>query len=154
MFERVPAASSGMGTGAGQDSPLGPYSRDARWPIIAGGHREALLTDEIANLCDEIRALLDQPVAEEDGPSLEHLERTLTEGYARALGLEAERWRLERRINEVAHELRRGGDDGRTEELAILAAGLSHASGSLERLRGALVALRARADHVRELNPR
>ena len=39
-----------------------------------------------------------------DAPTLARMEDTLTEGYARALALEAERWRLERRIGEVARE--------------------------------------------------
>ena len=39
-----------------------------------------------------------------DAPTLARMEDTLTEGYAKALALEAERWRLERRIGEVARE--------------------------------------------------
>jgi hypothetical protein len=37
-----------------------------------------------------------------EAPPLARIEETLTEGYARALALEAERWRLERRIAQVA----------------------------------------------------
>ena len=37
-----------------------------------------------------------------ESPTLARVEDTLTEGYARALAIEAERWRLERRIGEVA----------------------------------------------------
>ena len=51
---------------------------------------------------DEIRSLLDAPPDGEDAPTIDAIEHTLTAGYARALALEAERWRLERRIARVA----------------------------------------------------
>ena len=54
---------------------------------------------------DEIRSLLDAPPDGEDAPTIDAIEHTLTAGYARALALEAERWRLERRIAQVAAEL-------------------------------------------------
>src|ERR671937_339313 len=53
----------------------------------------------------EIRTLLNAPADGVGAPPLAHLEDTLTAGYAHALALEAERWRLERRIAEVAAEL-------------------------------------------------
>ena len=104
------------------------------------------MTDEIALLYDEIQSLLDEPVAA-DPELLARLEHTLTEGYARALELEAESLRLERRIREVsadvtAHE-RRGG------ELAELAQRLSHSTRELGRLRAVLEALRARGSEIR-----
>ena len=43
---------------------------------------------------EEIRTLLDAPPTGDDAPSLDAIEHTLTAGYARALALEAERWRL------------------------------------------------------------
>ena len=57
------------------------------------------------------------------------MEDTLTAGYARALALEAERLRLERRINSVAAELSDGGD--RNDELAELSRRASEADGAL-----------------------
>ena len=56
---------------------------------------------------DEIRTLLDSPPAGAEAPTIDDIEHTLTAGYATALALEAERWRLERRIAEVAAELGR-----------------------------------------------
>ena len=76
-----------------------------------------------------------------DAPTLARMEDTLTEGYAKALALEAERWRLERRIGEVARE-------GRTdigEELRSLGTRLTHADGELANLRSLLVSLHERA---------
>jgi len=58
-----------------------------------------------------------------DAPALDTLEETLTDGYAQALALEAERGRLERRLGEVDEEL--------------------------SRLRGRLATLHARLRHLR-----
>lgn len=80
-----------------------------------------------------------------DAPTLARMEDTLTEGYARALALEAERWRLERRLGEVARE-------GRTdvgEELRSLGTRLTHADGELAELRSLLGTLHERARAVR-----
>jgi hypothetical protein len=74
-------------------------------------------------------------------PALAHLEDTLTEGYAQALALEAERWRLERRIGEVARE----GRPDVAEELRTLANRLTRAEGELKHLRELLGSLHERA---------
>jgi hypothetical protein len=76
-----------------------------------------------------------------EAPPLARMEETLTEGYARALALEAERWRLERRIGEVAREGR--GDIG--DEIRSLASRLTSADGKLSELRALLGSLRERA---------
>jgi hypothetical protein len=78
-------------------------------------------------------------------PTLARMEDTLTEGYARALALEAERWRLERRIGEVAR-------DGQTdlEELRSLGTRLTDADGELATLRTLLGRLHERARVVRK----
>jgi len=78
-------------------------------------------------------------------PTLARMEDTLTEGYAQALALEAERWRLERRIGEVAR-------DGQTdlEELRTLGTRLSHADGELTELRTLLGRLHERARLIRK----
>ena len=98
---------------------------------------------------DEIRTLLDAPPSGEKAPSLDDIEHTLTAGYASALALEAERWRLERKIAEVAAQL--GGKPRRDEhsELTQLGQRLSVADGDLSNLRGLLTSLRSRADEVR-----
>ena len=80
-----------------------------------------------------------------DAPTLARMEDTLTEGYARALALEAERWRLERRIGEVARE-------GRTdigEELKSIGTRLTHADDELTKLRSLLETLHERARAAR-----
>src|SRR5213592_2479329 len=98
---------------------------------------------------EEIRTLLEAPPVGEDAPSIDAIEHTLTAGYARALALEAERWRLERKIAEVAAQL--GGKPRRDEhsELTQLGQRLSVADGDLSNLRGLLTSLRSRADEVR-----
>src|SRR5437868_7766279 len=67
------------------------------------------MTEEIRTLTAEIRALIEQPTA-----PLSVLEDTLTTGYARALELERERGKLERRLSLVAAE----GDGEQAQELA------------------------------------
>ena len=102
--------------------------------------------DEYSVLCDEIRTLLEQPASAPD-QSLERLEDTLTEGYARALALEAERLRIERQIGALGADVNRGERPG--DEIETLAARLSHASRRLEGLRGLLAPLRQHVDAVR-----
>jgi ABC-type phosphate transport system auxiliary subunit len=98
---------------------------------------------------DDIRCLLETSPTGEDAPSLDHIEHTLTDGYARALALEAERWRIERRIADVAARLGEEVTDEDAAELARLGQSLSQADGDLNKLRTLLVALRTRADEVR-----
>ena len=80
-----------------------------------------------------------------EAPPLARIEETLTEGYARALALEAERWRLERRIGEVARE----GRDDIGDEIRSLGSRLSNADGKLTELRTLLGSLHERARIVR-----
>ena len=110
-----------------------------RGPVIS-------LTDNAA-LYERIDALL---AAAGDGPApiLAHFERTLTDGYAWALSLEAERWRLERQLGEIAGTLD-GGNGHRVSELTSLAKRLSHADGELASLRGLLATLRQRHSALR-----
>jgi hypothetical protein len=70
------------------------------------------------------------------------IEDALTEGYAQALALEAERRRLERRIAELAGGLSGDGDRDQVSELAKLAGRRTRADGDLTRLRDMLRALR------------
>jgi hypothetical protein len=99
---------------------------------------------------DEIRSLLDSPPAGEDAPTIDDIEHTLTAGYARALALEAERWRLERKISEVAAKLGGKSPDDEHSELTQLGQRLSAADGDLGNLRVLLSSLRSRADEVRQ----
>jgi hypothetical protein len=76
-----------------------------------------------------------------DAPTLARLEEMLTEGYAQALTLEAERWRLERRLGELA---RAGGTDV-ADEVRSLGVRLTSADGELAELRTLLGSLNERA---------
>jgi hypothetical protein len=97
---------------------------------------------------DEIRHLLDAPTTGTAAPTLAAIEHTLTAGYAEALALEAERWRIERRVSEVA-ALLGCGEAARADELAGLGRRLSAADRELTGLRGLLDLLRQRAAAVR-----
>ena len=97
----------------------------------------------------EIEELLSAPTDGAGAPTLARLEDTLTEGYAQALALEAERLRIERRLGEVAREAG-GGDPSRlSAELTSLATRLRRADGELARLRTLLVPLRERTRSLR-----
>jgi hypothetical protein len=98
---------------------------------------------------DDIRSLLEAPSSGANAPTLDRIENTLTAGYARALALEAERWRIERKIADVAARLGDEVTDEDASELAQLGKSLSSADGDLDKLRTLLVALRSRADEVR-----
>jgi hypothetical protein len=80
-----------------------------------------------------------------EAPTLARVEDTLTEGYAQALALEAERWRLERRLGEVAREGRNDVND----ELRSLGTRLTRADGELTQLRSLLGTLHERARLMR-----
>jgi hypothetical protein len=97
---------------------------------------------------DDIRHLLDSPTAGPGAASLAVIEHTLTAGYAEALALEAERWRLERRVAEVA-ALLGAGERTRGDELAGLGRRLTAKNRELAALRGILDELRDRAAAVR-----
>jgi hypothetical protein len=92
-------------------------------------------------LRDEIAELLRTPEGGVGAPSLDIIESTLTDGYAEALSLEAERTRIERRLGEVARDA--GGEEN-LREFARLAESLEAADGELESLRSLLRNLQAR----------
>ena len=98
---------------------------------------------------DEIRSMLDAPPSGEAAPSIHDIEHTLTAGYASALALEAESWRLERKISALAAKLGQDANERRASELASLGQRLSAADGDLTNLRGLLSSLRSRAAEVR-----
>jgi hypothetical protein len=80
---------------------------------------------------------------------LDAIEHTLTDGYAHALTLEAERFRLERRAAEVTQDIERGDTAKKARELSEIVQRLDGNADDLVRLRSLLADLRRRADDVR-----
>jgi ABC-type phosphate transport system auxiliary subunit len=106
--------------------------------------------ETIPALLEQIDELLAEPA--EEPASLARLERTLTDGYAYALALESERWRLEQRMSELAGELDEGNQELKAKELALLSDRLATNASMLSGLRGTLTRLRARTSATRSLN--
>jgi hypothetical protein len=102
----------------------------------------------MTELLETINALISAPTRD-----LDTIERTLTDGYAQALSLEAEKWRLEKRITEVAQSLQRGDTVKKARELATLANRVEGNVGDLVALRSVLADLRRHADAVRVGSP-
>jgi hypothetical protein len=98
----------------------------------------------MTELLKQISALISEPARD-----LDTIERTLTDGYAHALSLEAETWRLEKRIKEVAQTLQRGDTAKKAREIASLAERVEGSVGDLTTLRALLADLRRHADDVR-----
>jgi hypothetical protein len=101
-------------------------------------------------LLDDIRTMLATSEQGVSGASLAEMEDTLTTGYAQAMQLEAERWRLERQVDEVTARIAGGtadADDSRS--LATLARRMATADEDLGVLRRALRDLRDRASALR-----
>jgi DNA-binding FadR family transcriptional regulator len=98
---------------------------------------------DIASLLQRVRSLVDAHSADPAEPLLTEMEHTLTDGYARALELEAERLRLERRIGELAHGL--NGPE-QAEELRGAAEQLRRVDEELASLRNVLAVLQQRVD--------
>jgi hypothetical protein len=101
---------------------------------------------DLAPLLERISGLLGNRPADPGKPLVTEMEDTLTDGYARALQLEAERLRLERRIGELARSV-----DGPEEadELKALAGRLRDVDVELGGLRNRLGALQKHLEHVR-----
>jgi hypothetical protein len=100
--------------------------------------------DDVSTLISRIDSLLQSPSEADSADVRAHMELTLTDGYAAALALEAEHWRLQRSIGAIAAELANGRKRARTKELAALARRLAAAEEELENLRETLVSLRDR----------
>ena len=101
---------------------------------------------DLAPLLERITGLLKNRSADPGKPLVTEMEDTLTDGYARALQLEAERLRLERRIGELARSV-----DGpeETDELKALAGRLRDVDVELEGLRNRLGLLQKHLAAVR-----
>ena len=99
-------------------------------------------------LLDRIHELSREQNGVPPKPLLAEIEHTLTDGYAIALALEGESWRIQRRIAELAGRIETG--DG-TAEMRELGDRLAETGGSLVGLRASLATLRRRADAVRAL---
>jgi hypothetical protein len=101
---------------------------------------------DLAPLLERISRLLKNRSADPGKPLVTEMEDTLTDGYARALQLEAERLRLERRIGELARSV-----DGPKEadELKALAGRLRDVNVELEGLRNRLGLLQKHLAAVR-----
>jgi ABC-type phosphate transport system auxiliary subunit len=105
--------------------------------------------DGIPALLEQIDELLASTSSTEEPDVLAHMEHTLTDGYAHALSLEAERVRLERRMSELAGEIGEGDQGSKAQELSRLSRRLSRNGAELDRLRQTLSHLRERATAVR-----
>jgi hypothetical protein len=100
-------------------------------------------------MLQQIEQLLIAPTSGATAPTLASLEDTLTEGYAQALALEAERWRLERRLGEVARTADGPNVANLADELSSLGSRLTSADGELSRLRALLGSLQERTRSMR-----
>ena len=92
-----------MGPVVHEDGPRGPGQKFTSSSIIPW--REPYVRRRVLMVIDDIRDLLAAPNPAAAKPFLERVDATLTDGYAHALQLEAERWRIERRIAEVVAAL-------------------------------------------------
>jgi DNA repair exonuclease SbcCD ATPase subunit len=108
-----------------------------------------LASNPIPALLEQIDELLTASSSPDEPATLARLERTLTDGYAHALSLEAEQLRLERRMTELAAELHDGNREQKAKELVQVSRRISRAGAEIERLRGTLSRLRAHATAVR-----
>jgi len=101
---------------------------------------------DLAPLLERITGLLKNRSADPGKPLVTEMEDTLTDGYARALEIESERLRLERRIGHLAHRVE-GWEDA--EELRALAGRLRDVDLELDGLRGQLGALHKHLQQTR-----
>jgi hypothetical protein len=101
---------------------------------------------DLAPLLERITRLLKNRSADPGKPLVTEMEDTLTDGYARALELEAERLRLERSIGRLAHHVDGAESAG---ELRRLASQLRDVDAELDGLRDRLGALQRRLEETR-----
>ena len=97
-------------------------------------------------LLERIRLLADEPRSAGSRRRLAEIDETLTDGYARALALEGEVWRIRRRQTELA---RKPHEPAHAHELEALAVRLAAVEDELGRLRRALRPLQEHANVLR-----
>jgi hypothetical protein len=122
-----------MGPAVPEDRTSGPW-RPEPCVIVFGGRP---MNEDLSVLFDRIGVLLDPPGTGVPTPRSEEVEHTLTDGYARALALEGERLRMERRIQTLA------GDVEHAPELRALKSRLEALDAELAQLRDLLRVLAA-----------
>jgi hypothetical protein len=105
--------------------------------------------DEVLMLRDDILELLAAPVPAASKPFLERVDATLTDGYAHALQLEAERRRIELRIGEVVGGLADQTSHRHEPELVDLSERLMSANAEIASLRTLLGSLQERRSELR-----
>ncbi len=99
---------------------------------------------------NHIRTLLDAPEAGDGAPTLAHIEDLLTAGYARAMAIEGEQWRLQRRLVDVAVRLAEEYNELQARELRKLARELRNVEEDLAGIQALIRSLRARANEARD----
>jgi len=129
-----------MGRLGAEDGPHGPFrSRCPRRILVEVVEHQTVI--------DEINAVLTDSLRDRA-----RMERTLTDGYAHALSLEAERSRVQKELRALAVTSEEGDLEQRTREMSELARRIELQEDELSRLRELLVRLRAqyrRADASR-----
>lgn len=130
-----------------KDGPIGLYRSAAKRRIIQRIKGDPL-PDELRALNGRIRTILDALESGDEIPSRSHIESTLTDGYARALQLDAECRRIEARIAKIAPEVAQGAE-AQAAELSKLARRLARCRRDLTGLRRMLASLRAGAQGAR-----
>ena len=111
-----------------EDGPGGPFRFLLRRSII----------ESRMPLHDDIAQLLRMPENGAGAPSIDAIETTLTDGYAEALALQAERSRIERRLGEVARDAGEVSAHSVAAELSELSERIKAVDGELARLRALL----------------
>src|SRR4051812_12275830 len=101
------------------------------------------------NALDRVAVLEDiRTLTTSEAPALENVERTLADGYACALGIEATRLRLQRELEGRAAGLTDAAVP-KVDEVAGIAQGIARADQELAELRAALVELARTARRLR-----
>ena len=95
---------------------------------------------------NSIRTVLEAPEAGEGAPTPTHIEHLLTSGYARAMAIEGEQWRLQRRIVDVALQLADEYNELQARDLRKLARELREVDEELVSIRALIRSLRTRTN--------
>jgi len=120
-----------MGRLSREDGPLGPSRA-----VVRGAY--SLRVGEHEAVMEEINAVLASSLRDRA-----RMERTLTDGYAHALSLEAERTRVQKELRALAATIERGDPAEKTREISELVRRMELQDDELTRLRELLARLRA-----------